>query len=82
MTAAGAVVHTHFANAAIKVRKRFTYEQVSELYAAVDAGKSPKLAQELIDVLLRMRELALIFRARSGAPPSLGNRLRRDVPVS
>ncbi len=64
LTPAGAVVHTHFANAAIKVRKRFTYEQVSELYATVDAGKSPKLAQELIDVLMRMRELALIFRAR------------------
>jgi ribonuclease R len=63
-TPAGAIVHTQLRNAAIKVRKRLTYEQVSQIYQQVDAGKSPKSSPELIDLLLRMRELALIFRAR------------------
>ncbi|MBX7103669.1 MAG: ribonuclease R [Gemmataceae bacterium] len=63
-TAAGAPVHARFVNGAINVRKRFTYEQVSAAYAAHDAGKNTKLSEDILELLLRMRELALIFRKR------------------
>lgn len=64
LTPTGAVVHADFVNSAIRVHKRLTYEQVSSMYQRVDAGGSAKLAKELVELLLQMRELALIFRAR------------------
>jgi ribonuclease R len=63
-TAAGAPVHARFANSAIRVGKRLTYEQVSAAYAAHDQGGPVTLPAGVLDLLLRMRELALIFRAR------------------
>jgi ribonuclease R len=40
-TATGQRVHARFANGAIKVRRRFTYEQVSEFFRDADAGGAP-----------------------------------------
>jgi ribonuclease R len=55
-----------FANAAIKVRRRFAYEQVMELLNRADRGEGrpDDLEPEIWDLLLRMRELALILYKR------------------
>lgn len=80
-SATGQPVSVRFANAAIRNKRRFTYEEVSAILAqhplkAVGKKKSlaepvvqagfvaPKVAPEVLDLLLRMRELALILRAR------------------
>jgi ribonuclease R len=99
MTAQGEPVHADFVRSAIKVAKRFTYEQVSDFYAEYDARPSPPQkrgkatthaersnntpdgkpgdgspgipskkeidhGQQLQQLLLRMRQLALILRKR------------------
>jgi ribonuclease R len=76
MTAQGEPVHAEFVHGAIKVAKRFTYEQVSAFYANIDAqdksgngalrGKQDKgqYSPELQQLLLRMRQLGLILRKR------------------
>ncbi len=51
-----------FANAAIRVRRRFTYEQVTEILEA--AERPADLDPEVYDLLLRMRDLALILHKR------------------
>jgi ribonuclease R len=58
---AGQRTTTRFAIGAIKVRKRFTYEQVSTVLAAPEAA-GDKLGPEVLGLLLRMRELAMILR--------------------
>jgi ribonuclease R len=70
-TPAGQRVNVHFFNAAIRNRHRFTYEQVSKVLAAhpeIDSTIAPKtthhLGAEVLGLLLRMRELALILRRR------------------
>ncbi|MFL5328243.1 MAG: ribonuclease R [Gemmataceae bacterium] len=63
-TPQGQKVSARFANTAIKNRKRFTYEQVSDIYSQIDAKKTPPLSNDLMELLLRMRELALILRGR------------------
>ncbi|HEX3315801.1 MAG TPA: ribonuclease R [Gemmataceae bacterium] len=66
-TPAGQRTHVRFANAAIQVRRRFTYEQVRDIFAAADEGKTAEqlaVPEEIFDLLLRMRELGLILRAR------------------
>src|SRR5262245_40184612 len=54
-----------FANGAIRSRRRFSYEQVMEL---LEKGNPPSghghVAQEVYDLLLRMRDLAMLLRAR------------------
>src|SRR5207245_7344656 len=62
---------TRFSNAAIRVRKRFTYEQVSAIlqtHAAEPAdglsGTGLKVDAEVLALLLRMRDLAMILRRR------------------
>jgi ribonuclease R len=64
-TPAGQRTSVRFAEAAIRVRKRFTYEQVM---AILDGdGRPPdgvKLDPDVAALLLRMRELALILRKR------------------
>ncbi len=50
-----------FANGAIKVRKRFAYEQVSEL---LEKGPHADTDAAVMAMLLRMRELALILHQR------------------
>jgi ribonuclease R len=63
----GTRVHSRFANAVIKVKRRFAYEQVMAIYA----GKKQKTAKPLaalpadvLALLMRMKELALILRGR------------------
>jgi ribonuclease R len=62
-TPAGQKTGTRFANAAIRVRRRFTYEQVSELLAHPE-GADSRVEPEILALLLRMRDLALILRRR------------------
>jgi ribonuclease R len=73
-TADGKPVHTRFANAVIQNVRRFTYEEVMAVYEAnPPAGRQKKaksakpqaaLSPEVLGLLLRMRDLALILRGR------------------
>lgn len=67
-TPAGQVADVRFANAAIKVRKRFAYEQVSEILEKDPGGAPPdgfQIAnQAILDLLRNVRDLALILRKR------------------
>jgi ribonuclease R len=57
-----------FHNGAIRARKRFNYEQVSQILQHVEAqGSQPpglEVDEELVALLLRMRDLAMILRKR------------------
>jgi ribonuclease R len=64
LTATGQKVNTRFVNGAIRNNRRFTYEQVSEIYKEHDAGQSESDGDEIISLLLRMRELEAILRKR------------------
>jgi ribonuclease R len=59
-TPAGQFTSARFANASIKVRKRFTYEQVM----AFLEGSSGSGEREVAELLLRMRDLAMTLRKR------------------
>jgi ribonuclease R len=65
-TPGGQRAHVRFANAAIRVHRRFTYEQVAEIYAKHETKSAAELglSDELFQLLMRMRELALILRKR------------------
>lgn len=54
---------TRFSNSAIKTRRRFAYEQVSAILADRE-GEGGKVAPEILELLLRMRDLAMILRRR------------------
>jgi ribonuclease R len=62
-TPAGQMTTSRFANAAIRVRRRFTYDQVSALLAEPDK-EDKKLDSEVLALLFRMRDLAMILRRR------------------
>jgi ribonuclease R len=64
-TPAGQRTEARFANAAIRVTRRFTYEQVAQILVtqetrAIDHGFDP----QVLSLLLRMRDLAMILRKR------------------
>jgi ribonuclease R len=61
-TPRGQVVSTQFAEGAIRVRKRFTYEQVSEILSKPEAATG--IAVDVKELLLRMRDLAATLRQR------------------
>ncbi len=62
LTPVGQRAEVRFANAAIRVRKRFTYEQVTEV---LQAEKRPAdLEPDVYEMLFRMRDLALILHRR------------------
>lgn len=63
-TPGGQRTEARFSNAAIRVRRRFTYEQVSAILEKDEAPPSMKLEPEILALLLRMRELAMILRKR------------------
>lgn len=67
-TPAGQPTEARFANSAIKVRRRFTYEQVQDILDAVDKKGTPPaklhLEPEVLALVLRMRDLAMILRKR------------------
>jgi len=62
LTPAGQITAVRFSEGAIKVRKRFTYEQVSEVLK--DAETTTKVDTEVHDLLFRMRDLAMLLRKR------------------
>ncbi len=62
-TAEGVPVHTHFANSAISVTKRFAYEQVMPLIKAGKGAKG-KVSAKVHKLLCDMYTLAMILRKR------------------
>jgi ribonuclease R len=68
LTPTGQKADVHFANAVIKTRRRFTYEEVSAIIAA-EEGREPEMAPPEIDddvraMLLQMRDLSKILHKR------------------
>ena len=70
-TPEGQKTAVRFANGAIRVRRRFTYEQVLALLkrrkssGALTQPRSPRAVEpEVYELLLRMRELAMLLRKR------------------
>jgi ribonuclease R len=68
-TPAGQRTKVSFHDGAIRSRKRFTYEQVSRVLEIADAHGPRRAAtadvdEELVDLLLRTRDLAMILRKR------------------
>ncbi len=62
-TPAGQKTEARFVDAAIRVRRRFSYEQVSAILADPE-GKGAKVEPEVLALVLRMRDLAMILRRR------------------
>ncbi|HMF20344.1 MAG TPA: ribonuclease R [Gemmataceae bacterium] len=62
-TPAGQKTTVRFANAAIRVKRRFTYEEVSE-FLGKEKPASSKIDPEVQALLLRMRDLGMILRKR------------------
>jgi ribonuclease R len=68
-TPAGQRTRVSFHEGAIRNRKRFTYDQVSQVLEIADAhgprrAVTPEVDEELVALLLRMRDLAMILRKR------------------
>jgi ribonuclease R len=63
-TPEGQKTGVRFANGAIRVRKRFTYEQVTVLLESDGPPPADATAPEVYDLLLRMRGLAMLLRKR------------------
>ncbi len=59
----GIPLHTELANTAIKVTKRFAYEQVMPIIEAPEAHKG-KVSAKVLALLQRMHKLAMILRKR------------------
>ncbi len=63
-TPVGQKTAVRFANGAIKVQKRFSYEQVMALVNAEQPPPAKEVAPEVYALLLRMRDLGTILRKR------------------
>jgi ribonuclease R len=63
-TPTGQKTEARFANGAIRVRRRFNYEEVSALLKADTEPPADELAPDVHALLLRMRDLAMILRKR------------------
>ena len=63
-TPQGQKTGVRFANGAIRVRKRFTYEQVMAHLEAEQGPAADALDPDIYALLLRMRELAMLLRRR------------------
>jgi ribonuclease R len=68
-TPAGQRTEARFADAVIRVRRRLTYEQVSAILAGQEPGSGRKIPEpkpnaDVLALLLRMRDLAMILRRR------------------
>ncbi len=59
----GIPVHTRLSNTAIRVKKRFAYEQVMPLLAAGEKGRK-EVGHEIFELLEHMRDLSRILRQR------------------
>ncbi|MGH7139193.1 MAG: ribonuclease R family protein, partial [Pirellulales bacterium] len=69
-TAEGVPVGGEFHTAAIKSKRRFTYEEIDEYLADAEAWRS-KLTPEVHSLVARMHELAMVLRRRRLARGSL-----------
>ena len=58
------IVSKRFYDGAIRVRQRFAYEQVSEILGEPEGEKAKALDPEVLGLLQRMRDLAMILRKR------------------
>ena len=56
--------HVSFHNAAIRVRRRFTYEEVGAILKKFETGEAVDLSPDLAAMLRRMRDLALLLRKK------------------
>jgi ribonuclease R len=63
-TADGEPVSARFARGAIRIRKRFTYEQVQAVLENPHGDSAKGIAPEIVEMLLNMRTLSLVLRAR------------------
>jgi ribonuclease R len=68
-TPGGQKGHVSFFNGAIRVAKRFTYEQVQELFDGAASGgreppEAPPESDEILKLLRRMKDLALLLRKK------------------
>ncbi|HLN28769.1 MAG TPA: ribonuclease R [Gemmataceae bacterium] len=64
-TPAGNRTEVRFARAAIRVKRRFTYEQVLAILQEDERGGTPTgIEPEVLALVLRMRDLAMILRRR------------------
>src|SRR5207248_953242 len=63
LTPVGQRAEVRFANAAIRVTRRFTYEQASEILEN-EERRPADLDPAVFDMLFRMRDLALILHKR------------------
>jgi ribonuclease R len=63
-TPAGQKTAVRFANGAIRNRRRFTYEQVLAFLEAPTAPAPAVLEPDVYELLLRMRDLAMVLRQR------------------
>lgn len=64
MTPTGQKAHVRFANAAIRVTKRFAYEQVTELLEKGPTAAVPDPGHDILAMLRKMRELATLLQQR------------------
>jgi ribonuclease R len=62
-TAAGQKTHSRFAHAAVRVRRRFSYDEVMAILDDPE-GKGSKEDPDVLTLLLRMHQLALTLRRR------------------
>jgi ribonuclease R len=60
----GQRVHTRFTEAAIRVARRLTYTQVQQFLDGSPEAERLQLPQEIRDLLLRMRDFAMVLRER------------------
>jgi ribonuclease R len=74
-TADGIPVHTSFANAAVKVTRRFAYEEVMPIINQPEQFRG-RVSAKVRQLLSRMYELAMILRRRRFEAGSLG----MDIP--
>lgn len=70
-TAEGVPVHTRLARTAIRVVRRFAYEEVMPLLPGTPAEGQAPVTNEVLDLLKRMHELAMLLRRRRFAKGSL-----------
>lgn len=62
-TADGIPTHTELANTAIKVTRRFAYEEVMPIIADPEAHRG-RVSAKVLDLLQKMHELAMLLRRR------------------
>jgi ribonuclease R len=63
-TPSGQLADARFASGAIRVRRRLHYEQVSAILADPQGAEAARVGSEVLSLLLRMRDLAMILRKR------------------